>query len=51
MQRSCNKRCIYHKTWFTMQRLLEDDKLCLNHVFNKARFLHEAQKNAESYEV
>ena len=33
------------------QRLLEDKKLRLNHVFNKARSLHEAQKNAESYEV
>ena len=36
---------------YIRQRLLEDNELCLNHVFNKARSLHEAQKNAESYEV
>ena len=36
---------------YIRQRLLEDNELRLNHVFNKARSLHEAQKNAESYEV
>ena len=33
------------------QRLLDNNELRLNHVFNKARSLHEAQKNAESYKV
>ena len=36
---------------YIRQRLHEDNELRLNHVFNKARSLHEAQKNAESYEV
>ena len=36
---------------YIRQRLLEDNELRLNHVFNKARSLHKAQKNAESYEV
>ena len=34
-----------------IRRLLEHNELRLNHVFNKVRSLHEAQKNAESYEV
>ena len=36
---------------YIRQRLLEDNELRLNYVFNKARSLHEAQKNAKSYEV
>ena len=35
---------------YIRQRLLEDNELRLNHVFKKARSLHEAQKNTESYE-
>ena len=31
------------------QRLLEDNQLQLNNVFDKARSLHEARKNAECY--
>ena len=34
---------------YIRQRLLEDNVLQLNEVFDKARSLHEAQKNAQSY--
>ena len=36
---------------YIMQTLLEDNELRLNHVLNKARSLHEAQKNVLFYEV
>ena len=33
---------------YIRQRLLEDNELQLNEVFDKARSLHEAQKNGQS---
>ena len=55
MQRSCYKR---YSTFITglgspyiRQRHVEDNELGLNNVFNKAKFLHETQKNAESYKI